>query len=74
MDGRLESERPDAYDNYFERIYYLLRLLVEHKKLYTFETYKNKFVASDLSKFPFSTYKSSQYRKLGEALYDKYFA
>jgi DGQHR domain-containing protein len=51
-----------------------LRLLVEHKKLYTFETYKNKFVASDLSKFPFSTYKSSQYRKLGEALYDKYFA
>jgi len=51
-----------------------LRLLVEHKKLYAFETYKNKFAASDLSKFPFSTYKSSQYRKLGEALYEKYFA
>jgi DGQHR domain-containing protein len=51
-----------------------LRLLVEHKKLYAFETYKNKFSASDLSKFPFSTYKSSQYRKLGEALYEKYFA
>jgi DGQHR domain-containing protein len=51
-----------------------LRLLVEHKKLYVFETYKNKFAAYDLSKFPFSTYKSSQYRKLGEALYEKYFA
>jgi len=51
-----------------------LRLLVEHKKLYSFETYKNKFAASDLSKFSFSTYKSSQYRKLGDALYDKYFS
>jgi len=51
-----------------------LRLLVEHKKLYTFETYKSKLGASDLSKFQFSSYKSSQYRKLGEALYEKYFA
>jgi hypothetical protein len=49
-----------------------LRLLVEHKKLYAFETYRNKFATSDLSKFHFSTYKSSQYRKLGEALYEKY--
>jgi DGQHR domain-containing protein len=42
-----------------------LRLIVENKKkLYAFDTYKNKFANSDLSQFSFSTYKSSQYRKL----------
>jgi DGQHR domain-containing protein len=51
-----------------------LRLIVENKKLYSFETYKNKFVSSDLSKFPFSPYKSSQYRSLGESLYQRFFA
>jgi DGQHR domain-containing protein len=51
-----------------------LRLIVENKKkLYAFDTYKNRFASSDLSLFGFSTYKSSQYRKLGEALYSKYF-
>jgi hypothetical protein len=52
-----------------------LRLIVEKKKkLYSFDTYKSKFETSDLSKFGFASYKSSQYRSLGEALYDKYFA
>lgn len=52
-----------------------LRLIVEKKKkLYTFETYKNKLATSDLTQFSFSTYKSSQYRKMGEALYNKYFS
>ena len=51
-----------------------LRLLAENKKLHSFEWYKGKFIASDLSKFPFASYKSSQYGSLGAALYNKYFA
>ncbi|VIO80176.1 DGQHR domain-containing protein [Bradyrhizobium ivorense] len=51
-----------------------LRLIVENKKrLYSFETYKSKFDASELAQFDFAPYKSSQYRKLGEALFAKYF-
>jgi hypothetical protein len=52
-----------------------LRLIVEQKKkLYAFDTYNSKFAAGDLGKFNFSSYKSSQYRRLGEALFEKYFA
>jgi hypothetical protein len=50
-----------------------LRLLVEHQKLHAFEWYKAKFAASDLNKFPFSRYKSSQYGSLGQDLYKAYF-
>jgi hypothetical protein len=50
-----------------------LRLLVEHQKLHAFEWYKAKFGASDLNKFPFSKYKSSQYGSLGQDMYKAYF-
>jgi hypothetical protein len=50
-----------------------LRLLVENDKLSTFEIYKSKLTASDLGKFDFSSYKSSQYRRLGEALFKRCF-
>jgi hypothetical protein len=50
-----------------------LRLLVEHQKLHAFDWYKAKFAASDLNKFPFSRYKSSQYGSLGQDLYKAYF-
>lgn len=48
-------------------------IIEEKKKLYSFDTYKTRFVAGDLSKFNFSTYKSSHYAQLGEALFEKYF-
>jgi DGQHR domain-containing protein len=51
-----------------------LRLIVENKKrLYAFDTYKSRFSGSDFGQFNFSSYKSSQYRTLGGALYSKYF-
>jgi DGQHR domain-containing protein len=50
-----------------------LRLLVEHQKPHAFDWYKAKFGASDLNKFPFSRYKSSQYGSLGQDLYKAYF-
>jgi DGQHR domain-containing protein len=50
-----------------------LRLLVEHQKLHAFDWYKAKFGASDLNKFHFSKYKSSQYGSLGQDLYKAYF-
>lgn len=50
-----------------------LRLLADNKKLHSFDWYKGKFAKTDLSKFGFSDYKSSQYGSLGEALYKKYF-
>jgi DGQHR domain-containing protein len=51
-----------------------LRLIVENKnKIYSFDTYKTKLTSTNLGQFTFSSYKSSQYRKLGEALYAKYF-
>ncbi|THF53519.1 DGQHR domain-containing protein [Flavobacterium supellecticarium] len=49
----------------------VLRLLIENNKLNTPENYKTKL--SELDKFPFKSYKSSQYRKMGQDIYDKYF-
>jgi DGQHR domain-containing protein len=50
-----------------------LRLLVQNKKLHSFEWYKAKLNPAALSKFPFSNYKSSQYGSLGQDMYKEFF-
>lgn len=49
----------------------VLRLLIENNKIATIESYKNQL--SGIDKFDFKKFKSSQYRKMGEAIYNKYF-
>lgn len=48
-----------------------LRLLIENDKTDTVDKYKEKLTT--LNSFPFKDYKSSQYRKMGQDLYNKYF-
>ncbi|WP_026451578.1 DGQHR domain-containing protein [Aequorivita capsosiphonis] len=49
----------------------ILRLLIENNKVSTVENYKLKL--KNINKFEFKKYKSSQYRKMGEAIYKEYF-
>lgn len=49
----------------------VLRLLIENKKVNTVQEY-TKFL-KDIDSFDFKKYKSSQYRKMGEEIYKKYF-
>lgn len=49
----------------------VLRLLIENNKVLTIENYKRKL--KDIDKFDFKKFKSSQYRKMGEDIYNKYF-
>ena len=49
----------------------VLRLLIENNKVSTVDNYKLKLKSID--KFDFKQFKSSQYRKLGEAIYKKHF-
>ncbi|GFZ78804.1 hypothetical protein GCM10011531_05560 [Aquaticitalea lipolytica] len=49
----------------------VLRLLIENNKVSTVDTYKTKL--KNIDKFDFKQFKSSQYRKMGEAIYKKYF-
>lgn len=49
----------------------VLRLLIENKKIENIESYKNQL--SGIDKFDFKKFKSSQYRKMGEAIYSEYF-
>jgi len=48
-----------------------LRLLIENNKISTIETYKIQLRGID--KYDFKNFKSSQYRKMGQDIYDKYF-
>ncbi|HSC54092.1 MAG TPA: DGQHR domain-containing protein [Phnomibacter sp.] len=48
-----------------------LRLLIQHNKVATSQAYMKQLDGID--KFTFKKYKSSQYRKMGEDIYDKYF-
>lgn len=50
----------------------LIRLLIENDKLTNIEFYRNHIAA--VKDFNFKNYKSSQYRRLGEDLYKKYFS
>ena len=49
----------------------LTRLLIENSKLTDIDTYVKHL--ESVSDFDFKQYKSSQYRKLGKALYDNFF-
>lgn len=49
----------------------VLRLLIDNNKVSSVDIYKTKLTG--VEKFPFKTYKSSQYRKMGEDIYNKYF-
>ena len=49
----------------------VLRLLIENNKVLTIEDYKEKLKGID--KFDFKNFKSSQYRKMGEEIFNKYF-
>ncbi len=49
----------------------VLRLLIENNKVKTIKDYKLKL--ENIDKFDFKQFKSSQYRKMGEAVYKKFF-
>lgn len=49
----------------------VMRLLIENNKADDINGYKSKM--SGVDKFDFKKYKSSQYRKMGQAIYEKYF-
>ncbi len=49
-----------------------LRFLIENDKVSNFENYTKKL--TNLNDFEFHKYKASQYRRMGEALYTKYFS
>jgi DGQHR domain-containing protein len=50
-----------------------LRQLIQHQKLHAFDWYRARLIAADLQKFPFASYKSSQYGSLGQDMYKKFF-
>ncbi len=50
----------------------ILRLLIQNNKVTTVDKYKDKLKGID--SFNFKNYKSSQYRKMGEDIYNKYFS
>lgn len=56
---------------FFNGFLNVLRLLIENKKLNQYSEYSKKL--EGFNKFPFKNYKSSQYRKMGEDIYKKYF-
>lgn len=49
-----------------------LRQIVEHDKTHSIQYYKSRL--TDVDKFPFKNYRSSQYVRMGEDMYKKYFA
>lgn len=49
----------------------LLRLLIENGHNFSVEEYEQKL--SGIRDFNFRDYKSSQYRRMGQAIYDKFF-
>lgn len=56
---------------FFNGLLNVLRLLIENNKLNNNQEYFKQL--EDLKNFPFRTYKSSQYRKMGEDIYKKFF-
>lgn len=59
---------------FFNAILNVLRLLIENNQVENdFESYNKKLKGQNLNKFQFKNYKSSQYRRMGEDIYNKYF-
>lgn len=56
---------------FFNGLLNVLRLLIENNKLNTNQEYYKQL--DGLESFPFRSYKSSQYRKMGEDIYKKFF-
>ncbi|HBV17974.1 DGQHR domain-containing protein [Chryseobacterium carnipullorum] len=56
---------------FFNGLLNVLRLLIENNKLNTNQEYFKEL--NGLESFPFRSYKSSQYRKMGEDIYKKFF-
>jgi DGQHR domain-containing protein len=50
-----------------------LRKVIESSKVHDFEYYKTRF-GMDLATFPFGKYKSSQYTRMGQDLFEKFFS
>ena len=50
-----------------------MRKTLETGRLHSFDYYRDKFIAAEISKFPFSKYKSSQYTRMGQDLYQRIF-
>jgi DGQHR domain-containing protein len=48
-----------------------LRKIIEHDRLHTFEYYRDKLL--EVQSFSFSSYRSSHYGAMGEAMYKRYF-
>ena len=49
----------------------LIRLLIENNKLANIESYRTRL--NSIKEFEFKKFKSSQYRRMGEEIYNKYF-
>jgi len=58
---------------FFNGFLNVLRLLIENHQITNFIEYTKKIKGKDLHVFPFKNYKSSQYRKMGQDIYNKYF-
>lgn len=78
---KLDNEKWNLYSHktpngilnvtFFNGILNVLRLLIENNKLNMSSEYAKKL--TDIDNFNFKSYKSSQYRKMGEDIYNKYF-
>jgi hypothetical protein len=58
---------------FFNGFLNVLRFLIENNQVADHIEYLKKLEGKELHKFPFKNYKSSQYRKMGQDIYDKYF-
>jgi DGQHR domain-containing protein len=67
------STTPNGYLNvtFINGFLNVLRLLIENNKTGDIELYKSRL--DKINSFDFKKYKSSQYRKMGQDIYDKYF-
>ncbi|MEE9429970.1 MAG: DGQHR domain-containing protein [Melioribacteraceae bacterium] len=70
---RIDRTDPNAILNVttINGILNTLRLIIQNGKINTTKHYQTKL--ANIVKFPFKNYKSSQYRKMGQDIYDKYF-
>lgn len=58
---------------FFNGVLNVLRLLIENDKVSDFNVYNKILQDKEFNKFNFKNFKSSQYRKMGQNIFDKYF-
>ncbi|MDA3840220.1 MAG: DGQHR domain-containing protein [Patescibacteria group bacterium] len=81
FNAKLSSEQWQTYSpsnpkglltvSFINGILNVVRILVENNEISDTETYKSKL--KGIEKFEFKKFKSSQYRKMGEEIYNQYF-